>query len=220
MDADVPVGCALVAIALLAHRMRRCALVVALLGLLWLVLRDPQWLAEWFLEGRDGRRRRRRTPSPCSRTLEGFTADEAAPAATAAVGTAADAAPPPPVVAAAPQQQPMAAAPEPVTTTTEPSTEPEAAPAAPMVVDACGEYVAEHTVVGLPRLKRRRQSTTEGGGGWDEGPITSPDLQVLDRQRLPLAATGRNRLKRIVGVPTMSQYRDGTGQASSFAHLR
>ena len=75
--------------------------------------------------------------------------------------------------------------------------------------DPWGEVVAEHT--GIPA--RLRRTTT----------IRSPDLQRMDRERLPVAMLSdarRMRLRRIQGKPTHAAYRSTTGQTSRFAHLR
>lgn len=77
-----------------------------------------------------------------------------------------------------------------------------------------GEYMDMHSEIGLPRYRLGKASG---------GAVTSPNLHELDRQRLPAALAekaGRNRLHRVVGIPTNSQYRSTTGQNSSFAHLR
>lgn len=49
----------------------------------------------------------------------------------------------------------------------------------------------------------------------------TPDLQGLGQPRAaPPPSRGRDRLARIVPVPTQSGYRDRTGQVSRFSHLR
>lgn len=120
--------------------------------------------------------------------------------------------------------------PEGMTTPTLPSPSiPDPPPAAeeppppPVVEDTCqqdwnGEFVAMHTAVGVPRYARRGPGMTLPPDG---APIVSPDLHVLNRERLPaVVAQGRNRRARVVGIPTRSSYRSTTGGTSSFGHLR
>lgn len=89
-----------------------------------------------------------------------------------------------------------------------------------------GEFVAVHTMVGVPRYRRgpgmMSVATATDATVTSRAPVVvSPDLHVLNRERLPIsAAQGRNRRVRVVGVPTRSAFRSTTGGTSSFAHLR
>jgi hypothetical protein len=106
-----------------------------------------------------------------------------------------------------------------------PAEEPSPSPPPPVVEDTCqqdwnGEFVAIHTAVGVPRYRRGPGMTLPPGDD-DGAPIVSPDLHVLNRERLPaVVAQGRNRRTRVVGIPTRSSYRSTTGGTSSFGHLR
>ena len=65
-----------------------------------------------------------------------------------------------------------------------------------------GEFVDIHAVVGLPRYARQA--------------IVSPDLQVINRERISpdkVPHLGRNRLRRIETVPSHSMYRSRTGHS-------
>lgn len=84
-------------------------------------------------------------------------------------------------------------------------------PAPSRQVSMSGEIVEQH----FSGVSRNGRATTV---------VQSPDLQVLDRGRLPVAmlptTVQARRLKRVQGTPTNSNYRSTTGQTSSFAHLR
>jgi hypothetical protein len=115
-------------------------------------------------------------------------------------------------------------APTTITTTAEPIMEPVLAPPPPppphhhRQVSISGEIVEEYATIRtrkhLQDASARKKTTIE---------IESPDMQYLDRGRLPVSSlpmAQHQRLKRIQGTPTNSNYRSTTGQMSSFAHLR
>lgn len=191
----VPVLCALVGVVCLGARMRPLALVVALIGVAWVVLWEDA--GHGTLKERFGPGRPRRRPPPAAREHEEWPLLTEGYEASGPIG------PPQP---RPDDDAPPAAPTEPVL---------DAAAADPIPPDAEGEFVAMHTVIGLPRYRRVGGSLPVGAA------LPSPNLHALGSARLPaVEAMGRNRRTRVVGVPSQSQYRSTTGSASVFAHLR
>ena len=198
---NFPAFCALMGVVLLATRARTQALLLGIVGLLWLVLaRDaegttPRWghkrgydriTAEQDdddeLEGRRYGRHRRRGAT----TQESF-----APLTRAATHPS----PLPPALEEAPPPHP----PPPDVDVDDSDS------------DVDGRYgddlvVADH--VG-------------GGRDADGGAERSRAVHELQRSRLPAVLSSQALLRRVPGVkPTLRGYRSTTGQTSSYAHLR
>lgn len=196
---NLPQLCALMGVVLLGARLRHMALAVGLLGITWIILeqhdtrhRDALWPVVAH-HHRPRRRLRSPPPPPCTVVEEGYDEEEPPPE--------------PPRPQEPPEGEEDVAALPPVP--------PPTPPPATRQVSLSGEIVDQYSGR-RPRPPGSRAPTTPGLV------VSSPDLQVLDRQRLPVASlpqAQRRRLSRVEGTPTHSAYRNNAN-VSSFAHLR
>lgn len=204
----IPLLCALAGIVFLGSRMQHLATIAGMVGLVTMV-----YLVQHQQEEMQARERRPRSNKcPCHacrkfqqqhfRPTTEFMDEEGTTMSMDEEGTTKSEEPP--------KSRELIVPPEPVASE-EDAEEEEEIPAATggSNTDGWGDaFVAEHTTVGYPRKPGRGANK----------PIGSPNLQLLDRQRLPIAVAGvgsrQQRLRR-VGLKT-GPYRSTTGQTSSF----
>ena len=195
---SVPVLCALLGVVFVAARLRHLSLVLALVGIAWMIMASPDHSPP--APPRHGRRRYPPPPPPPRRPTafpfwEGYEAPKAEAEAKPAEAEASKA------------EEPKTSEEE------EEGDEEEGGRDPPFValtngrryVTSSGEIEDTHVVGRRPRRPQ----------------VQSPDMQALCHERLaPKPPSARKRLRRVAGVPSSSDYRSTTGQTSSYAHLR